>query len=470
MTYVSLEFFVLLVFTFGLYYFLPQRARIWMMLVISYIFYSYWNIFYGVLLFISTLMDYTVAIIIENAKKSRTKKLALLVSVTGNLSLLGYFKYTNFALDSLKNLLGPLGHMLPGTLEIVLPAGISFYTFQIMSYTIDVYRGQQKCERNFALFALYVSFFPQLVAGPIERARDLLNQLKVKQPFQIENIEAGLKWMLWGFLKKTVFADRLVYAALPAFHDPAHCDPVYLFFSATAMMIALYLDFSAYSEIATGVARLFGVRLTKNFYFPYIAGNIAEFWRRWHMSMSTWVRDYVFLPLGGYRPRHLWHFARTMLITMGLVGIWHGAKWTFVFWGLGHGLLLVLYHAAYIKFLRKLPVRRFWLWRFGSWVINMIFRSLLGVLFFSPNLKSAGIFYKRLFLPWSFHEIPTYLLFGFLGLGLFWVFHYLHYFISQRIQLEIMPFYIRSICYILLFCASFFGAVSTAKEFIYFQF
>ena len=321
MTFVSLEFSVLLLFSFSLYYFLPQRGRMYLLLLVSYVFYSYLEPVYGILILASTVLDYSMALLISSTTKVRLKRLGMAVSIFGNIGVLSYFKYTNFALDSLRDLLGPLGLNLPPPLDLILPVGISFYTFQTMSYTIDVYRGIQKSEKDFILVALYVCFFPQLVAGPIERARSLMPQLKVKHSFSFSNVEEGLRLICWGILKKVVVGDRLASAAYDAFLNPAAQPTGVLAFSAAAMFVVVYLDFSAYSEIARGTAVLFGIRLSRNFNFPHAAMNIAEFWRRWHITMSQWVQNYVFKPLGGFQLRNPRRYIRTMLVTMGLVGL-----------------------------------------------------------------------------------------------------------------------------------------------------
>jgi len=389
MTFASLEFVVLLVLTFAVYYFLPQRARMVLLVAVSYVFYCYWHPFYGVLILASTLIDYFMALVIDRESSKHVRRAALLASIAGNLGMLGYFKYTNFALDALRSLLGPLGTTLPGPLQLVLPVGISFYTFQTMSYTIDVYRGERRAERDFLLVALYVCFFPQLVAGPIERSHDLMPQLRRRQALTLRNMEGGVRLILWGFLKKLVLADRLALAGYPVFQAPSGYGASALAFAGAAMLVTVYLDFSAYAEIATGAARLFGIRLSRNFNFPHTAGNAAEYWRRWHITMSSWVRDYLYKPLGGFRPRNIWHDCRVTLITMALVGLWHGANWTFVLWGLAHGTVLLCYRVLYLHVLRRFrrsPVLRSVPWRLGSWALRTGIHVLIVVLWL-PQLR-----------------------------------------------------------------------------------
>jgi len=243
MTFASLEFAALLAITFSLYYFLPQRSRMILLLAASYAFYCFWNPIYAILILSSTALDYAMALFIARSVSERRRRLGLVASVAGNLVVLGYFKYTDFALDSLRALLGPMGDNLPGPLELVLPVGISFYTFQTMSYTIDVYRRHQAPEKDFLLVALYVSFFPQLVAGPIERARDLMPQLASKCRFDAGNLETGFRLIVWGLLKKIVVADRLTHAAYSVYLNPEYYGTGDVAFSVAAMLVVIYLDF-----------------------------------------------------------------------------------------------------------------------------------------------------------------------------------------------------------------------------------
>lgn len=474
MTFASLEFGSLLLITFLCYYFLPQRGRMILLIAASYVFYCYWNPVYGLLIFASTVLDYFVALKISRASRKKTKKRYLLASIIGNLGMLGYFKYTDFALESLKALLGPLGQNLPQPFELILPLGISFYTFQTMSYAIDVYRGNKNAEDDFLLVALYVCFFPQLVAGPIEKAQYLMAQLARKQPFTYENMETGIRLISWGLFKKCVVGDRLALAASGAYTNPEMYDTGVLAFSAAAMFVVVYLDFSAYSEIARGTASLFGIQLSRNFNFPHAATNIAEYWRRWHMSMSRWVQDYLFRPLGGFNARKPLIYSRTMLITMGLVGLWHGAQWTFVLWGLLNGVSLICYHMLYLHILRRYKKSRLLksiVWICGSWLFSMTIRILISILFFSPDIKSAGIFFDRLCLhPDSSGFDESFVILGAFILCIFWMFHFAHEYVEKRGGITLFSPITRGAMYTLLFFIILFGAVEQADPFIYFQF
>ncbi|HLT39929.1 MAG TPA: MBOAT family protein, partial [Enhygromyxa sp.] len=290
---------------------------------------------------ISALVDFSAGRALDRYSQPRQRKLLLAASLIANLGLLGYFKYANFFLANIHALvdLGPGAAVL----DVVLPPGISFYTFQTMSYTIDVYRGKIRPTTSFLRFFLYVSFFPQLIAGPIERAGHLLVQFDqaATRKFSAENLVSGAQMIVWGMFKKVVIADHCGRLVDQVYANPAGYDGWSALVATYAFTLQIYCDFSAYSEIARGSARIFGVDLMRNFDQPYLTGNIADFWRRWHISLSNWFRDYVYIPLGGNQKGR----ARTLAnltITMLLSGLWHGAAWTFVIWGLFHGLLLLL--------------------------------------------------------------------------------------------------------------------------------
>jgi D-alanyl-lipoteichoic acid acyltransferase DltB (MBOAT superfamily) len=473
MTFVCFPFALLLAITLPLYYVLPQRRRMVLLTLASYVFYAWWNPIYAMLILGATVVHYAAALGIQRSESPAARRGLLALAVVTSLALLGYFKYTNFALDTLRALLSPWSTAVPGPFDIVLPAGISFYTFQILSYTLDVYRRDIRAERDFLAVALFVSFFPQLVAGPIERTRDLLPQLRDRRTFRWADMETGVRIFLWGMLKKFI-ADRISFATMPAYADPSAFTTGQLVFSAVGMMVVIYLDFSAYSDMATGTASWFGVRLTRNFAYPQAAGNVAEYWRRWHISMSTWVRDYLFMPLGGFRPRNTAHHARIMLITMGLVGLWHGANWTYVLWGLGHGVTLVGYHLLHLRVLRnsrRSAWRRGLPWRFGSWLLTAFIRCVLSVLFFSPDLQRSAVFLNRMLLhPTAAGFSLPHVQLGLAFAAAFWVFHYLQAtrpmtaWWGQRAPLA------RGAAYAMLVWVIGMLAVSRADSFIYFQF
>ena len=341
MEFNSLTYFVFLLATLGLFFALPRGARMLLLVAASLVFYGAWSVPFTGLIVVSAVVDFIAAGAIHRARAGLRRKLWLIASLTVNLGLLGVFKYAGFFRDSLS---AAMGWPPAEALAITLPPGISFYTFQTMSYTIDVYRGALAPSSSFTRFLLYVSFFPQLVAGPIERAGHLLTQFDhaVRQRCSPVNLAIGGRMIVWGLFKKVCLADTCARFADPVFAAPAAYDGWSLWVATYAFTLQIYFDFSAYSEIARGSARLFGVDLMRNFDQPYLARNIAEFWRRWHISLSTWFRDYVYLPLGGSRGGRLLTL-RNLVITMFLSGLWHGAAWNFVLWGLFHGLLLLLH-------------------------------------------------------------------------------------------------------------------------------
>lgn len=290
----------------------------------------------------STLIDYIIGLNIVRQKSRINQKILLFTSVFFNLAVLGFFKYYNFFIDSWIDLFHLFGYEIQSTwtLNIILPVGISFYTFQTMSYTIDIYRKKLTPTKNFISFASFVAFFPQLVAGPIERASQLLPQILKKRVFKYEQAVQGLRLMLWGMFKKIVIADQLAGPVSKIFNNYQDLDGGTLILGAIYFSFQIYCDFSGYSDIAIGTAKLFGIELMSNFKFPYFSRNIGEFWRRWHISLSTWFRDYLYIPLGGSR-KGKWESIRNIFIIFIVSGFWHGAKWTFVIWGGIHAILFI---------------------------------------------------------------------------------------------------------------------------------
>ncbi|HKX46709.1 MAG TPA: MBOAT family O-acyltransferase, partial [Planctomycetota bacterium] len=319
------------------------RSRHALLLAASYLFYMSWSWRYAGLIAFSTLLDYAIALRLGREERTRSRHLLLLASLVVNLGLLGLFKYFNFFADSADGLVHWLGldWELPHH-QLLLPVGISFYTFQTLSYTIDVYWRRLEPERDLVRFALFVSFFPQLVAGPIVRAADFLPQLRADRDATAERVRWGLARIFRGLAKKVLVADLLASLAVDrVFAEPEAFGSLGLALALYAYAFQIYADFSGYSDIAIGAAALLGFRIPENFDRPYRARNVREFWTRWHISLSTWLRDYLYIPLGGNRGDKL-RTARNLLLTMGLGGLWHGAAWNFVLWGVYHGVLLVL--------------------------------------------------------------------------------------------------------------------------------
>lgn len=345
MLFNSVEFLFFLPLVFILYWFVFNKNlkhQNLLILVSSYVFYGWWDYRFLFLILLSTVVDYVIGIKISRQKVDAKRKYLLWCSMFFNLTVLGFFKYYNFFISSWIDLFGSMGYEIQSvwTLNIVLPVGISFYTFQTMSYTIDVYRKQLKPTTDFISFASFVSFFPQLVAGPIERATSLVPQILNKREFNYEKAVQGVRLVVWGMFKKIVIADSLSPIVDQIFSSYTDYSGISLWLGAIFFSFQIYCDFSGYSDIAIGTSKLFGFELMTNFKFPYFSRNIGEFWRRWHISLSTWFRDYLYIPLGGSKHGKL-KSIRNIFIIFLVSGLWHGANWTFIAWGLFHGILFL---------------------------------------------------------------------------------------------------------------------------------
>ena len=341
MLFNSLHFALFFPLVVTAYFLMPFKYRWAFLLGASYYFYMCWKPEYVLLLLFSTLIDYYAALQIGKSADAKRRKFFLGLSLSLNLGTLFLFKYFNFLNASARAVFDQfnLFYNVP-MFELLLPVGISFYTFQTMSYVIDVYRGEQKAETHLGMFALYVTFFPQLVAGPIERSTTLMPQFYERHSFEWARVLDGLKIMLWGFFKKIVIADRLAIYVNQVYNDPAGADGINLLVATYFFAFQIYCDFSGYSDIAVGAAKVLGYRLMTNFERPYLAQSIAEFWKRWHISLSTWFKDYLYIPLGGNRVAK-WRWCFNLFTVFLVSGFWHGANWTFVMWGALHGFYLV---------------------------------------------------------------------------------------------------------------------------------
>jgi alginate O-acetyltransferase complex protein AlgI len=325
-----------------LYFLLPFKMRWGLLLAASCFFYMFFKPEYILILFFTIIVDYYAGIYLEEIKNQKRRQWFLIASIIANVGVLAVFKYYNFINDNISGIahyFGGVNHI--PYLKIILPIGLSFHTFQAMSYTIEVYRGHQKAERHFGYYSLYVMFYPQLVAGPIERPQNLINQLRTKHDFSYENAVQGINLIVFGLFKKMVIADRLSVYVDQVYGDISNASTISMVIACIFFSIQIYADFSGYSDIARGTARFMGIELMLNFNRPYHAQSIGEFWSRWHISLSTWFRDYVYIPLGGNRVAK-WKWYRNLIIVFMLSGLWHGANWTFVIWG--------ALHAAYIIF------------------------------------------------------------------------------------------------------------------------
>lgn len=345
MNFNSITFACFLPIVFLLYWLIFKRKQWILLLLASYIFYMTWNVKYVFLLLLTTMISYCCGILLEETKSVKGKRLILGCAVLICMGTLFLFKYVNLFTGSFCNMLQAFGVQLhPVTLNLLLPVGISFYTFQTLSYVIDVYLGKVRAERHLGKYAAFIAFFPQLVAGPIERTENLLPQIKREHCFRYEDAVYGLRQMLWGFFKKIVIADTLAYYVDLVYDMPYSYEGGALLIASLFFSLQIYCDFSGYSDIAIGTARLFGIKLMKNFNNPYLSTSINKFWKSWHISLSSWFRDYVYIPLGGNRKGNVRKHINT-LITFLLSGLWHGADMTFVLWGgyMGSRKLLKIY-------------------------------------------------------------------------------------------------------------------------------
>jgi alginate O-acetyltransferase complex protein AlgI len=343
MLFNSLHFLFFLPIVFGLYWYYKNALK-WqnlLLLIASYYFYACWDWRFLFLLFFSTFLDYFTGLKMEQSKTLIRKKTWFWISILANLGFLGFFKYYNFFISSFADFFSNIGYKInPWTLKIILPVGISFYTFHGLSYVIDIYYNRIKAEKDFIHYAVFVSFFPLLVAGPIERATHLLPQIKKERRFNYSKAIDGLRQILWGLFKKIVIADQCAEYVNVCFEESHNLNASSLILGAVFFSFQIYGDFSGYSDIALGTARLFGIELLKNFNYPYFSRDIAEFWRRWHISLSSWFKDYLYIPLGGSKGS-TWLKIRNTFIIFLVSGFWHGANWTFIFWGFLNALFII---------------------------------------------------------------------------------------------------------------------------------
>jgi alginate O-acetyltransferase complex protein AlgI len=398
MLFNSPEFAVFFPIVTLLYFLLSQRLRVPMLLAASCWFYMAFIPKYILILIFLILFDYTAGILIENAQGAR-RRAWLIGSLCANIGMLGFFKYFNFVNDNLAALAQSLGwHYSIKGLSIILPIGLSFHTFQSMSYTIEVYRGRFKAERSLLHFALYVMFYPQLVAGPIERPQNLLHQFREEHRFEWARFTDGIRLMASGLFKKIIIADRAAMLVNEVYAHPSQYSGLQLLIATWFFAIQIYCDFCGYTEIARGAARVMGIELMLNFNRPYLARSIAEFWRRWHISLSTWFRDYLYFPLGGNRcslPRVCFNLAVVFLIS----GFWHGAKWTFIIWGALHGFFLIVYViTAQLRprAAAALGLQGGLFLKFLSWLLTINLVGVTWVFFRAENVGDALLILHRI--------------------------------------------------------------------------
>lgn len=342
MLFNSLEFLIFFPIVTLIYFIIPHKVRYIWLLFASYYFYMCWNAKYALLIGFSTIVTYLSGILIERFKKEGAKKCCVALSFTLNIAILFFFKYFDFAVDNINAVLSIFNfELINPSFDVILPVGISFYTFQALGYTVDVYRGDVKSEKNILRYALFVSFFPQLVAGPIERSGNLLKQLRKRHCFDTKRVANGLTLMLWGFFEKIVIADRAAYVVDTVYNNYENFTGFTIVIATILFAFQIYCDFASYSDIARGAAQVMGFNLMKNFDTPYFSLSVGEFWRRWHISLSSWFRDYLYIPLGGNRKGRIRKYFN-LTVVFFLSGLWHGASWNYVIWGLLNGFYQII--------------------------------------------------------------------------------------------------------------------------------
>ena len=413
MLFNSFSFAIFLPIVFALYWVLPHKLRWIILFIASYWFYMSWNPKYVVLILLTTLVSFFAAIVIERQDSKKKRKTTLIISSVICLGVLFFFKYFNFFSESVAEILKLFTLKTdPYILKLLLPVGISFYTFQTMSYVIDVYKGKVPAERHFGIYATFISFFPQLVAGPIERTENLLPQIKSKKTFDYSSATYGLKIMAWGYFKKLIVADTISQYVAPVFEEPQAFGGFSFFIGVLLFTFQIYCDFSGYSDIAVGVAKLLGINLMTNFKSPYLSQSVREFWSRWHISLSTWFRDYVYIPLGGNRVSSLRN-SLNLLVTFLVSGLWHGANWTFVVWGGIHGVAQITEKRLFKSHDSKTGSAR---WILKTFIV-FCFCVITWLFFASQSLSDAIYIIKHVFDGISAGPM-TYIATGFKNLGL----------------------------------------------------
>ena len=477
MLFNSLKFALFFIVVYAAYLFLRNRRQNWLLLLASCIFYAAWDWRFLFLIFTSITVDYFCALKISESRQEIKKKRFLLLSVFVNLSILGFFKYFNFFLDTLQVLFGHFGIMLQGHfLKIILPVGISFYTFKTLSYTIDVYRGAVEPVKGYLDYALFVTYFPQLIAGPIARAKDLLPQILAARRLSLDKFYEGCYLILWGLFQKIFIADNLIRNVEPVFASSPPYDGMKVLLAVYAFSFQIYCDFAGYSNIANGLSKCMGFKEIINFNLPYFATNPADFWRRWHITLSTWIRDYIYTPIAvSKRYWGIWGIFFALMVTFLACGLWHGAGWTLVMWGGYQGMLLVLYNWMQPA-LSKIPspknifLNRMWL------LVRIIFFfhvTCLGwIIFRAQSMGHCFSMLKGLF--YNFHVTEGSLLLS----DLFTLFYYTWFLIlvdwlnfrkGNLYAIFELPVWQQSLVYVAMYFLVISG-VRSGQEFLYFKF
>lgn len=474
MLFNSIEFFLFFLTVTPLYFLLPHRWRWLHLLIASCIFYCAFIPVYILILFFTIIIDYIAGIMIQNAQ-GKKRKMFLVMSIVANVGVLAIFKYYNFFTGNINVLLEHwqiTTHPFP-FLNIILPIGLSFHTFQAMSYTIEVYRGNQKAEKHFGIYSLYVMFYPQLVAGPIERPQNLLHQFHDEHKFDYENLLTGLRLMLWGLFKKVVIGDRVSAYADAIFANPDQYHALQIIVGVLCFSIHIYCDFSGYSDIAIGSARCMGFKLMTNFNRPYFATSIKEFWTKWHISLSTWFRDYVYISMGGNR-KGLLKMYFNIAVVFVVSGFWHGANWTFMIWGAIHAFFNVA-NIMLEKTASKFTLHKFTNFKPLGWLLTFLIVSLAWIFFRAQNAETAWHLITKIFTPASSYTLfKTVKNFGSLSMGVS-VIGCIYLFTIESFTTPIMDWFNNKPVKDFVFCAVTLSlivcfGVFSQQSFIYFQF
>jgi alginate O-acetyltransferase complex protein AlgI len=477
MLFNSFEFLVFFLVVTAVYFILHHKFRWFHLLVASCYFYAAFVPIYILILLFTIVIDYYAGIYIEKANFINKKKL-LLISILANLGILAFFKYYNFFIDNIISVFNTFGtHSNIPLISMILPIGLSFHTFQAMSYTIEVYRGNQKAEKHFGIYALYVMFYPQLVAGPIERPQNVLHQFHEKHSFSFENLWIGLRLMLWGLFKKVVIADRLSILVNKVYESPSDYHSLLLIISTVFFAIQIYCDFSGYSDMAIGAAKTMGFDLMTNFNRPYFSTNIKQFWDRWHISLSSWFRDYVYIPLGGNRVIESRLYFNVAVVFI-LSGFWHGANWTFIVWGALHASYLLVY----MFFSRKKVfdgLKNNLFFNIGSWILTFALVCFAWIFFRASNIDNAFHFIKAIFSNFNLKVdlrtvevvnsngfgITSYFI-AIVSLAILFLFEYkISPRFGEKVELKREIILLSFLLIVVLFCGVF-----QKSSFIYFQF
>lgn len=508
MQFNSIEFMYFFSIVVFLYFVMPKKLRTVWLLISSYYFYMSWNAQYAILIGGSTVITYIGGLIMSDTmhqkferkgwiakdRKPVVKKIAMASCILINLGILAVFKYGNFFIESINAVLS-ICHLsvIPRKFDLLLPVGISFYTFQALGYVIDVYRGDIKAEKNFIRYALFVSFFPQLVAGPIERSKNLLNQIKDIENFKLWNsrrITSGAILMVWGFFMKMVIADRVSLLVNNVFENYRMYGSTQLILAAVGFAIQIYCDFGSYSIIAIGAAKIMGFELMENFYTPYFARSIKDFWDRWHISLSTWFKDYLYIPLGGNRKGEFRKAINIMIVFM-VSGLWHGADWTFVVWGTIHGfyqIVAAMRKSIQRKLKKRIPIKTDCLsWKLLQTAVTFGLTTFAWIFFRADTLEDAFLFIKRAITrptPWLLFNGGIYQLglsriemnILFFSIVILFMVDWIRYRKNQTLDVFLFEqnvwfeWLVMIVLLVMVFVFGKYGPTFDGQQFIYFQF